>query len=62
MEYKIIYSKIKNVYIQIKDGEIIVKAPRRVSKKEIDKMVKSKKDCKNNLYVILNYTIVDGTP
>lgn len=44
MEYKIIYSKIKNVYIQIKDGEVIVKAPRRVSKKEIDKIVKSKEN------------------
>ena len=44
MEYKIIYSRIKNLYIHIKDGEIIVKAPRRVSKKEIDKIVKSKED------------------
>lgn len=44
MEYKIIYSKIKNVYIHIKDGEIIVKAPRRVSEKEIDKIVKSKEE------------------
>lgn len=44
MEYKIIYSIIKNVYIHIKDGEVIVKAPRRVSKKEIDKIVKSKEE------------------
>ena len=44
MEYKIIYSRIKNVYIHIKDGEVIVKAPRRVSKKEIDKIVKSKEE------------------
>ena len=44
MEYKIVYSKIKNVYIHIKDGEVIVKAPRRVSKKEIDKIVKSKEE------------------
>ncbi len=44
MEYKIIYSKIKNVYIHIKNGEVIVKAPRRVSKKEIDKIVKSKEE------------------
>ena len=42
MEYKIVYSRIKNVYIQIKDGEVIVKAPKRVSKKEIDKIVKEK--------------------
>ena len=44
MEYKIVYSRIKNVYIHIKNGEVIVKAPRRVSKKEIDKIVKSKED------------------
>ena len=44
MEYKIVYSRIKNIYIQIKDGEVIVKAPRRVSKKEIDKIVKSKEE------------------
>lgn len=44
MEYKIEYSRIKNVYIHIKDGEVIVKAPRRVSKKEIDKIVKSKEE------------------
>ena len=42
MEYKIVYSKIKNVYIHINNGEVIVKAPKRVSKKEIDKIVKSK--------------------
>ncbi len=42
MEYKIVYSRIKNIYIQIKDGEVIVKAPRRVSKKEIAKIVKEK--------------------
>lgn len=44
MEYKIEYSRIKNVYIHIKDGKVIVKAPRRVSKKEIDKIVKSKEE------------------
>ena len=44
MEYKIIYSRIKNEYIHIKNGEVIVKAPRRVSKKEIDKIVKSKEE------------------
>lgn len=44
MEYKIIYSRIKNVYIHINNGEVIVKAPKRVSKKEIDKIVKSKEN------------------
>ena len=41
-EYEIKYSKIKNIYIQIKNGKIIVKAPKRVSKKEIEKIVKQK--------------------
>ena len=42
MEYKIVYSRIKNVYIQVKNGEVIVKAPRRISKKDIEKIVKEK--------------------
>ena len=42
MKYEIIYSKIKNAYIQIKDGKVIVKAPKRVSKKEIDNIVNQK--------------------
>ena len=42
LEYEIIYSKIKNVYIQIKEGMVIVKAPRKVSKKEIEKLAKEK--------------------
>ena len=44
MEYKIIYSRIRNVYIHIKDDEVIVRAPKRISKKEIDKIVKSKEE------------------
>ena len=41
-EYEIKYSKIKNIYIQIKNGKIIVKAPKRVGKKEIEKIVEQK--------------------
>ena len=37
-EYEIKYSKIENIYIQIKNGKITVKAPKRVSKKEIEKI------------------------
>lgn len=44
LEYEIIYSKIKNVYIQIKEGMVIVKAPRKVSKKEIEKIIKQKSE------------------
>ena len=41
-EYEIKYSKIKNIYIQIKNGKITVKAPKRISKKEIEKIVEQK--------------------
>lgn len=41
-EYEIKYSKIKNIYIQIKNGKIIIKAPKKVSKKEIEKIVEQK--------------------
>ena len=44
LEYEIRYSKIKNVYIQIKEGKVIVKAPKKVSKKEIEKIIKQKSD------------------
>lgn len=42
IEYQIKYSKIKNIYIQIKNGQVIIKAPKRVSKKEIEKLVEQK--------------------
>ena len=42
MEYKIQYSKIKNIYIQIKEGKVIVKAPKRVTREEIEKILKNK--------------------
>ena len=42
LEYEIKYSKIKNIYIQIKDGKVIVKAPRRISKKVIEKILEQK--------------------
>ena len=42
MEYKIQYSKIKNIYIQIKEGKVIVKAPKRVTREEIEKKDKKK--------------------
>ena len=44
LEYEIKYSKIKNIYIQIKDGKVIVKAPRSVSKKEIEKILEQKSE------------------
>ena len=42
MEYNIVRSNIKNIYIQIKDGEVIVKAPKRVSEKYIKEVVAKK--------------------
>ena len=44
IEYEIKYSKIKHVYIQIREGKVIVKAPRRVSKEEIQLLVENRKD------------------
>lgn len=43
-KYEIIYSKIKNVYIQIKDGKVIIKAPKRMSEKELEKMIEKKSE------------------
>lgn len=42
IEYQIKYSKIKNIYIQIKNGQVIIKAPKRISKKEIEKLIEQK--------------------
>ena len=42
MEYKVIRSNIKNIYIQVKDGEVIVKAPKKVSEKYIKEVVEKK--------------------
>ena len=44
LEYEIKYSKVKNIYIQIKEGKVIVKAPKRVSKKEIQKIIEQKSE------------------
>lgn len=41
-QYEIRYSKIKNVYIQIKDGKVIIKAPKRISEKELEKIIEKK--------------------
>lgn len=43
-EYEIKYSKIKNIYIQIKNGKVIVKAPKRISKREIEKIIEQKSE------------------
>ena len=42
--YEIKYSKIKNVYIQITEGKVIVKAPKKVKKEEIEKIIKQKSE------------------
>lgn len=41
---KIVYEKIKNTYIQIKDGEVIIKTSPRLSIKYIEGIVNSKTD------------------
>lgn len=42
IKYTLIRKKIKNIYIQIKDGDIIVKAPMWISKEKIESMLKDK--------------------
>ena len=42
MEYEIIRKKIKNIYMRIKDGKVIVTAPYRISQKEIERLVNEK--------------------
>lgn len=42
LPYKLIRSNIKNVYIQVKDGEVIVKVPMQFSKRQIQDIVKEK--------------------
>ena len=44
IEYKIERRKIKNVYICIKNGKIVVKAPIRISKSKIDELVTQKRE------------------
>ena len=40
--YTLVKSKIKNIYIQIKDGQVIVKVPLRVKEQYINELVKKK--------------------
>lgn len=42
--YNLMRSNIKNIYIQIKDGKVIVRAPRRFSEKQIDEIVRKKQN------------------
>lgn len=47
---KIVYEKIKNTYIQIKDGEVIIKTSPRSSIKYVEDVVNSKADWINKNY------------
>lgn len=44
IEYTLVRKRIKNVYIQIKDGKLIVKAPYSISKSKIDELISQKRD------------------
>ncbi|MBR6034269.1 MAG: M48 family metallopeptidase [Clostridia bacterium] len=44
MDYIIIRKNIKNFYIQIKDGKVYVKAPRKMPESEIAKLLKKKEE------------------
>ncbi len=42
MDYIIVKKSIKNMYIQIKDGKVYVRVPKRMTQKEIEKLIKDK--------------------
>ena len=44
IEYNIVYGKIKNLYIHVKDGNVIVKAHKYISKEYIDNIIDKKRD------------------
>ena len=44
IQYKIIKKKIKNAYIQIKDGEVLIKVPYRMTQKEVQNLINQKKE------------------
>ena len=44
MEYKIIYSDRKTVNISVKDGNVIIKAPRRIKREELLKIVEKHRE------------------
>lgn len=44
IKYHIVYGKVKNLYIHIKNGEVIVKAPRFITKKYIDEIIEQKRN------------------
>lgn len=44
IKYHVVYGKVKNIYIQIKNGEVIVKAPKFITKKYIDIIVEQKRN------------------
>lgn len=43
IEYEVIKSKIKNLYIHIKEGKVIVKAPIKAKNKDIENVIEQKK-------------------
>lgn len=46
IKYHVVYGKVKNVYIQIKNGEVIVKAPKFITKNRYNCRAKKKLDIK----------------
>ena len=42
LQYEVIRSNIKNVYIQIRDGKVIVKAPKRITETKISEIIEKK--------------------
>ena len=57
IEYEIVRSKIKNLYIHVRDNEVIVKAPIKMKQSEIEDIVDRKKKW---IYEIINQNVVEN--
>ena len=57
IEYEIVRSKIKNLYIHVRDNEVIVKAPIKMKQSEIEDIVDRKKKW---IYEKINQNVVEN--
>ena len=57
IEYEIVRSKIKNLYIHVRDNKVIVKAPIKMKQSEIEDIVDRKKKW---IYEKINQNVVEN--
>ena len=61
IEYTVVRAKIKNIYIQIKNGKVIVKAPKQVKEEYLKELVE-KKSKWINMSLIADRALDSGIP